>query len=227
MTRYRWLSAEWPVSIATLAKRLKAKPFSSQVRHGFVVDRVRDESLEGRYIERIEYKETVTDPFGVELSFERVEFKKSEFRISISRPGLEIREAPRSFQGLMNQLSEVVDFKVSIASESVSVLEWADKIQYLAKRPIIIDSIQINSLSLKEGVSAKIIVKGEKDVRVACDALTKGRHYLLEKVQLRFVDNISNGFIILGSSGSANLEIDDSSGELLKIVREGLSFLKN
>lgn len=222
MTRYRWFDAEWPISLRTLATRLKDKPFSSEVRHGFVVDRVRDDSLEGRYIERVEYKDTVVDPFGVELYFDRIEFKKSEFRISMASPNIELREAPRGVQGLMNQLSEVVDFNVSITSASVQVLGWADEIQRLAKRPIIVDSVQINSLVVTEGVSAKLIVKGDKDVRAACDELTRNRKFTLEKLQLRFENDV-RGFVVLGNTGSASLEINDPIGEILSVVRAGLA----
>ena len=112
--RYKWLAVQWPIAMRTLGKRLKARPFGGEAMHGFVIDRIRDDTLEARYVERIEYTETITDPFGEELSFDRVEFRQSFFCATTHGPGLELRDPPRSLQPLMNRLSEATDFEVAI-----------------------------------------------------------------------------------------------------------------
>lgn len=81
--RYRWLKAQWPISMKTLGRRLKAKEFNGDATHGFVIDRLRDDLLEARYVERVEYTETITDPFGKELSSNVLNFAKA---ISVQRP---------------------------------------------------------------------------------------------------------------------------------------------
>lgn len=221
MTRYRWLNADWPVNISTLVERIKTKPFTSDIRHGFVLDRVREDFVEARYIERIEFRDAVTDPFGNQLFFDRVEFRKSAFRVSTLQPCIELREPPRSIQPLINQLSELVDFQLAISTDTVNVLDWAEKVRSLSVRTSLIDSVQINSMRLKEGVTAKIIVKGTVDVRSSYEVLTRNRKYTVEKIQLRF-DGTNNGSVILGASGTANFDIDDPKGELMFAVRAAL-----
>jgi hypothetical protein len=225
MTRYRWLNADWPITINTLAKRIKTKPFNSEVRHGFVLDRVRESFLEARYIERIEYKDSVIDPFGNELFFDRVEFRKSTFRISTTQPCIELREPPRSVQPLINQLSEFADFQLAISTDLVNVLEWANKVQTLTMRTSVVDSVQISALTLKEGVTAKMVVRGSVDVRTSYKELTQNRKYTLEKVQLRF-DGENKGVIVLGNTGTASLEIDDPKEEVISAVRTALVEIK-
>jgi hypothetical protein len=225
MTRYRWLAADWPIPVSTLAARLKTKPFTSSGKHGFVIDRVRDDWLEARYIERIEYRDSVIDPFGKELLFDRVEFRKTAFRVSASKPSIELREPPRSIQPLINQLSELVDFQLFISTESVDVFLWADKVQALLKHSSIIDSVQINTLELRENVTAKMIVRGSVDVRLSYQDITKNHKYTLEKVQLR-INDLKKGSIILGNTGAANLEIDDSREEIIAAVRSALIDVK-
>lgn len=222
MKRYRWLQADWPISMRALSKRLKARPFGSDVSHGFVIDRVRDDLLEGRYIERIEYTDTVTDPFGVELAFERVEFRQSSFRAAPSGPGLELRDPPRSVQSLLNRLSEASDFEVAITPQAVDVLEWSAKFQNLAELTSVVDSLQINSLELEPSVRAKIVIKGDRDVRSACTALTGPRKFSMEKIQLRFTKP-SIGTIILGNTASASLCVDDPEERILRALRDSLS----
>ncbi|APW40390.1 hypothetical protein RD110_01010 [Rhodoferax koreense] len=204
-----------------LGKRLKARPFGSDVSHGFVIDRVRDDLLEGRYIERIEYTDTVTDPFGVELAFERVEFRQSSFRATPSGPGLELRDPPRSVQSLLNRLSEASDFEVAITAQAVDVLAWSAKFQSLAELTSVVDSLQVNSLELEPGIRAKIVIKGDRDVRSSCTTLTGPRKFSMEKIQLRFTKP-SIGTIIFGNTASASLGVDDPEERILEALRDSL-----
>lgn len=204
-----------------LGKRLKARPFGADVSHGFVIDRVRDDLLEGRYIERIEYTDTVTDPFGVELVFDRVEFRQSSFRATPSGPGLELRDPPRSVQSLLNRLSEASDFEVAITAQAVDVLAWSAKFQNLAELISVVDSLQVNALELEPGIRAKIVIKGDSDVRSACATLTGPRKFSMEKIQLRFTKP-SIGTILLGNTASASLGVDDPEERILQALRDSL-----
>lgn len=219
--RYRWLNAQWPVSMKTLGRRLKAREFRGDATHGFVIDRLRDDLLEARYVERVEYTETITDPFGKELSFERVEFRQSHFRATVYGAGLEIRDPPRSVQPLMNRLSEATDFEVTISPYTIDVLKWAAKFQSASGFSCHVDSLQMSDLQLEDGVVAKVVIKGDQDVRQACTKLAANRRYLLERIQLR-LDKPRAGTIVLSHSGAATLSLDHSDEEILEYLRTGL-----
>lgn len=219
--RYRWLKAQWPISMKTLGRRLKAREFQGDATHGFVIDRLRDDLLEARYVERVEYTETITDPFGKELSFERVEFRQSHFRATVYGASLEIRDPPRSIQPLMNRLSEATDFEVSIGPYTIDVLAWAAKFQSASGFSCHVDSLQMSDLQLEEGVVAKVVIKGDQDVRQACAKLAANRPYLLERIQLR-LDKPSSGTIVLSHSGAATLNVDHLDEDILEHLRTGL-----
>lgn len=219
--RYRWLKAQWPINIKTLGRRLKAKEFKGDATHGFVIDRLRDDLLEARYVERVEYTETITDPFGKELSFERVEFRQSHFRATAYGAGLEIRDPPRTVQPLMNRLSEATDFAVTISPYTVDVLAWAAKFQKSSDFSCHVDSLQMSDLHLEEGVVAKVVIKGDRDVRQACTKLAANRRYLLERIQLR-LDVPKVGTIVLSNSGTAVLNLQHSDDDILEHLRTGL-----
>lgn len=221
MSRYKWFRAEWPFPMRTLAERLKAKSFGDGSSDGFVIDRLRDDFIEARYVERVEYTDKVVDPFGKELSFERVEFKQWEFRASSTGPGLELLDAPRSTQGLVSRLTEASDFALAISPLSVNVLAWAASFQELAKVSGIVDSLQVGALELERGILAKTVIKGDRDVREACTLLTKGKRYSLEKVQLR-LQGTKNDVILLTNLGSAKVDVDDPS-ELVVALRQSLA----
>lgn len=219
--RYRWLQVQWPISMRTLANRLKSKPFSSDVSHGFVIDRGRDDLLEGRYVERIEYTETVTDPFGGTLSFERIEFRQSSFRASVNGAGLEVRDPPRSLQPLMNRLSEATDFEVAITPHSVDVLTWAAQFQESSGISAVVDSLHMTALQVEKGITAKIVIKGERDVREASAMFAGTRPFSLERIQLRLPKPFI-GTVILSSTAAATLNVDDPNDVLLEHLRGDL-----
>lgn len=222
MTRYRWYQAEWPTTIRTLAKRIKAKAFNDNASEGFVIDRVRDDFLEARYVERLVYTDHVLDPFGRELTFERVEFRQVSFRVSAGWPGLELVDAPRSSQSLVSQLSEATDFTVAIVPLSVDVLKWAHALQEEMGITALVDSIQLGALQLGDGITAKAVLKGENDVRAACSRLTEGRKYSLEKVQLR-LGKSGRGRVLLTSTATARVEMQDPDGATLNSLRLSLA----
>lgn len=221
MSRHRWLRAKWPITIRALAKNLKAKPFGNEQMEGFVIDRIRDDFLEARYIERFLYIENVVDPFGREQSFERLEFRQCEFRATNSGPGLELIDAPKSVQGLISRLTEATNFSLSINPLSIDVMKWSALFQNKLNISTIVDSLQIGALLLTPGISAKAVLKGEKDVLEAAVALTKGRPYSIEKIQLR---TERRGTVLLTNSAIAKVDVDNSD-EIIEILRNSLNEL--
>jgi hypothetical protein len=135
--------------------------------------------------------------------------------------GLELQDPPRSVQSLMNKLSEVTDFEIAITGHSVNALQWAEDFQKSIGLDLIVDSLQLSSVELDGGVTAKIIAKGETDVRAACSALTRGRSFTLEKIQLRFPNSMP-GSVILTNSASATLAIDDPNEEIINALRNSI-----
>lgn len=223
MKRFRWFKVEWPSSIRTLAKRIAKRPFNEESGHGFFVDRVRDDYLEARYVEKIEYTDIVTDPFGNELKFDRVEFRHTVFRASSFAPGLELIDPPRGVQALMNRLSEAVDFQVAITPLSLDVLKWAAIFQESGGVSADVDSLQIRALEIEKDILAKVLIKGDRDVRSACDVLTNGRKFSIEKIQLRLANSYRKTTVVLSDSGAVLFSSDVSAEELLFPLRRSLT----
>ena len=222
MKRFRWFQVEWPTSIRTLAKRIKMRKFEGESGHGFFIDRVRDDYLEARYVERVEYTDVVVDPFGKELTFERVEFRQTLFRASSAAPGLELIDPPRNVQALMNRLSEALDFEIAITPAVLDVLSWSALLQNVGGVSSVVDSLQIGALEIEPGIVAKVIIKGGRDVRAACTALTQDRKFVMEKIQLRLASP-HRGTVVLSSGGSAALSSEDSIEHLMQPLRMALA----
>ncbi|MBI5250742.1 MAG: hypothetical protein HY912_14725 [Desulfomonile tiedjei] len=200
---------------------MKANAFTEDSYDGFVVERVRDTSVEARYIEKITYQETVTDPFGNEEIFDRVSYRQVDFNLFEDFPNIELWDAPRSFQAYVSKLLELSSFSLSISPLRVNLLDWAVAFQAELRKQVTIDSMQIAGLELETGVSAKVLVTGDKDVRIALDHFVKGRRYVVEKLQLKAKFDSKLAPIHLTNHGSAKIP-EDVLEYLLPLLRNSL-----
>lgn len=190
MRRIRWFAADWQVPIRTLATRMRAHPFRKESVDGFLLDKVRDNTISGRYIEKVSFQEKITDPFGGEQLIDRTLYRQLEFNLSKTFPNIEFWDAPRSTNGYISKLLEFSDFDITIAPLSVDVIEWADAFQLALKSKVTVVSLQISGLEIETGITAKVAVTGDKDVRESIKLVTKNKRYELDKLQLRvFRDN--------------------------------------
>lgn len=220
--RYKWLNVEWPLSIAQLAARMKSMEFNSTQQHGFVIDKVRDDTLEARYVERISYTDTIIDPFGNETSFDRMEYRQSAFRLTKAPPTLEFINSPRSLQAVLSRFSEISDFTVSIEELQVDVLVWAEELLKAVRGAGVLDSMQISRLELGNKVFAKVLVSGEKDIKDACAQLIGDRKHTLEKIRVRLHSPLK-GTIVLSNGGAATLSIEEVSEHVASLLRGALN----
>lgn len=220
MKRYRWLKAQWPVSMRVLARRLRAKAFDGMQVEGFVLDRVRNDFIDARFVEKIEYDETVTDPFGVESIFHRVEYRKCEFKAMLDGPGLELVDTPRTIQTMVSRLAEATDFALAISPLEIDVLVWATEVQRSLKLNGVVDSLQIGAMKLSHKVRAKAVIKGDGNVLAATKVMVHGKQHVIEKVQIRFSSS-KHMTLLLTKRGVAGFD-QEPSEELLAIVRSSL-----
>lgn len=216
--RKRWFSAKWSLPIQTIAVRLKNNKFTNQNANGFIVDRIREKSIEGRYIEKFTFQERIIDPFGDEISLDRVSYQIVDFILFEDFPNVEISNSPRSTNSYTSRLLEICDFDLVITNIEIDLIKWLDNIKVITSEKIIVDSIQISDLEIDFGIKAKILVKGDKDVMAALNTLTIGKRYKIEKIQLRlpFHDKV----IAINLSNDASVKIPDiASYDIMPLIR--------
>lgn len=222
MKRVRWLGAKWPISMRILAAKMKTQLFTPESFDGFVIERVREDSIEAQYIEKVSYQETVTDPFGKEEVFDKVAYRNIQFTLFSEFPNIELRDAHRSTREFLNKLLELCNFSVAIEPVTLDLLDWVEAFQQNISQKITIDSLQVSGLELEAGVSAKILLKGNKDVREALQHLTDKKKFILEKVQVKIPVGQQIIPIHMSSSGTAKIP-EDYLNDFLHVLRASLS----
>lgn len=205
MSRVRWLNAQWPMSIRAVGKKLNEMPFTDENMDGFLIERVREDFVEGRYIEKYSYQEVISTPFGGEEVFDRIGYRTTEFTLFDSPPHIELRNYQRSLKALISRLLEACNFNLVVTPPTVDLIEWVSALQIAVAQKITVDSLQVSAVEIEEGVTGKILLKGVKDVREAASILLSGRRHVLEKVQVKFADINKTGTIQLSDNGTAKL----------------------
>jgi hypothetical protein len=205
----------------TLASRLKARSFSNENTDGFLIERVRDSFLEGRFFEKVLFEETVRDPFGSESTFERLTYREVEFTFSASYPQVELRKFPRNTQAFITRTAEVTDFATTFIPISVDAFSWADKIRAVYPKQFRIDLACLSEVSIEENVFARIMLTSPQDIRAALGRFTNRRQHRVDRIQIRleYADElVSFQLAADGTVRSANA----LPAEVLVAVRQAL-----
>lgn len=221
MNRVRWLNAEWPFAMRTIGAKLKAMPFTEDGMDGFAIERVRDDFIEGRFIEKYIYQEVITNPFGEGEVIERTSYRSTDFTLFTDFPCIEIRNGQRSIKEFVNSLLQACNFTLVVSPVTVNLLDWVASFHNAVGRKIVVDSVQVSGVALEEGITGKILLKGDRDVREAIDSIVGGKRYKLEKVQLKLVSSSKSISIHLASNGTAKIP-DNHESDLLPLLRQAL-----
>jgi hypothetical protein len=219
--RVRWFGADWPVGLRTLASKMRAHSFQSQSAEGFLVERVRDDTITGRYIEKLAVQETIVDPFGEPTVFERTVYNQLEFNLTSKFPHIEFYDAPRNTQSFMSKLAEYNNFALTIAPLAVNIMDWADSLQRAARSRATVSTLQVSGLEVDKGVTAKLLLSGDKDVREALRSIAKNKKYDLDRLHVRLFQDGLPVTVQLSRSGSAKLEATHLE-EFVPLLRESL-----
>ena len=221
MKRVRWLSAKWPVSMRTLGARMKTQIFTPESFDGFVIERIRDSSIEAHFIEKMTFQETTTDPFGKVEIIDRIAYRDVDFTLFSDFPNIELRNSQRSTKEFVSKLLELCNFSLTVNPVSVNLLEWVQAIQRQTQQKLLVDSLQISGLELEEGVSAKVLLKGDKDVREAMQHLSVRKKFTLEKMQVKIPMGSQTVPVHLANTGSVKIPVDHFN-DLVPLLRSTL-----
>lgn len=219
MNRVRWLNAQWPSSMRTIGNKLKAMPFTEESMDGFAVERIRDGFIEGRFIEKFIYQEVISNPFGKEEVIERTGYRSTDFTLFSQFPYIELRNGQRSIKGFVNRLLQACNFNLVVSPIAVNLLDWVTSFQKSLGQKIVVDSLQLSGVELEEGITGKILLKGNRDVRAAIDNIVGGNRYTLEKVQVKATASGKSMSIHLTNNGTAKIPPSHTS-DLLPLLRQ-------
>lgn len=217
MNRLKWYLAKFPMAARELAQRLAENAYSADSSDGFVLDTVRDSSVEARYFERFEIQERITDPLGREIVYERLSYRQASFRITDNGIGLEVINGHYVLRSMLSRLSVLSDFKLAIEPIIVDPIRWAKELSLIGDQRYEVDLVQLKLPEVAHNTSARVILKGN-GARDAAEILLPGKARIVERVRLTHKGKAA---VYLSSSGQAEFR-SLFYGELKTHLRDSL-----
>lgn len=166
-----------------LAKAISSDQYTEAVTTGFIIDANRKSTLQARFIQKRIFTETIADPFGNSSTMDRTEYAQTQFVLSEKAPHLEIINASRSINPLINRLGELCEGRAAIYPPEKPVSELMEKAAQAA-RSVKVIGVLISNLQLSATATAKILVKGDEDVKRFLPKLAGDKKYTIDEAQL-------------------------------------------
>jgi hypothetical protein len=218
--RVKWIAAKWPVSFRDLGRRLAESKFSADSTRGFILTRTRNDIIEGKYFERFLTTDVVTDPFGEQKSYERIEFKSTHFLFSPNFPQVELSNSPRSINSFTSHLLQIMDFKLEWITLNVNVLTWAEQLEKLIGGNVTISQIQVTGLKVDEFTTLAASLTSTRDIRGALTDFTKKRSHQLDRLVASVP--IEGRTLRVELRSDATIRLPEEGSSILPMVRHSV-----
>lgn len=213
--RIKWLLIQYNNDIfKDIKAEIIANEFTHGMKVGFRTETVTATSITSRFISVNEFSEEVEDPFGNISIIPRVVFTSYRFKIDHTTKLLTIINPPRNVKDLLNFIARTSNYKLSISTINVNILEWVNNIQdkftQLLVTKLVGSGIQVSELS-----TAQVLIAGTEDVQSHFERLMNGKTGRISKSRLSCSQN--DQLVTIEISDQASATIVASSNRLDEI----------
>ncbi len=163
MSKILWLKVDWNNTYDQVKNKIINSLFTRNSDKGFLLDKSRNDLLEGRYIEKKIVKAEYTDPFNQLLSYELVKYDFIYFKLIDNIAGLEITNPPRSIKEFLNTLALFSDFKISVDTYYTNIITWFELIKKYFDE-IEIKNLICDEIQFSEQVTGRLYLYGGNDI---------------------------------------------------------------
>lgn len=223
ITRVRWYSIGMldKTLLEQIASAMLKAKYSPNSKNGFSIANIRPDSIEGKFIEKIELQSEIIDPFGNKTQFTRLRYKQVPFLLSVRNASIELYDSPRGLKTFFNQLSKFSGRVITISAPEVNLSEWMERIAQLTNG-VSIGSLVIGNIPLSSTVSARVFIRGTEDIRNQLKDFVGARPYNIEKVDVAWGPENRRFQCELHQNGKADL-MKGEEKDLLIVLRKTIS----
>ncbi|VEA66365.1 Uncharacterised protein [Serratia plymuthica] len=200
----KWFNANFQKSHDEIYSSIINNPFNEKNGWGFSINQYDDDTLFAKYIERIELKEIITDPYGNETAFEYFKFIQFNFWLrkeSISNYLLVIESAPRSIKGFISNMMKATSSDFNVSSLTIKVEDFIKLIkeQFINVK---VQKAKLKGLTFSKHTSGDLEIESSMDALEEIDMVFKKSNFKIEKAKLLISGNTGIEAIEVNSNGS-------------------------
>ncbi|WP_242430020.1 hypothetical protein [Kluyvera intermedia] len=146
-----------------MAEKLSGDSFTEEKGRGFILNKVRSDQLNGKFVEKVIYEDKILSLYGEENIIERIEYKVTEFLFNEdSYPIAVIVNPPRTLKPFANALVRNLGFGTSMEEIVIEPFRWVKEI--MQEQLITIHQIDASQIQVSEYALAKMQITSSKDL---------------------------------------------------------------
>ncbi|ELI8161205.1 TPA: hypothetical protein ACVEY8_004039 [Yersinia enterocolitica] len=200
----KWFNANFQKSYDEFYNSIVNTPFNEDRGWGFSINKYDNDSLSSKYIERVELKETITDPYGNETSFEYFKFIQFNFWLIKENTNdylLIVESAPRSIKGFISNVIIATSSNFNVSNLNIKI---EDFIKVVSKR---FENVKVQKAKLK-GLTFSKHTSGDLEIESSADALEEIKiifdksSFKIEKARISLGEIPNKEMIEVNSNGT-------------------------
>ncbi|HCJ5524781.1 TPA: hypothetical protein NUW91_001997 [Klebsiella pneumoniae] len=200
----KWFNAYFQKSYDEVYDSIIHTPFKDDSGWGFRINHYESDMLSARYIERIEIKETITDPFGNETFLEYFKFVQFDFWLKKESGNnylLSIVSAPRTIKGFIANMRNAVSSDFSVSNLNIVVEDFINTMR------VRFSDVKVLKAKLK-GLTFSKHTFGDLEIESSFDALEEIKNFFdkkdfkIEKAKISTGVNPNEEIIEINSNGT-------------------------
>lgn len=220
----KWFNANYPAGLDKLYASIISSPFDSEKGWGFSINTYEDSFISSKYIEKVEVREIITDPYGNETEFEHFKYIQFNFWFCRARNNkflLIIESPPRSIKNFISNIIKLTKSDFNISNLTIRI---DDFIKYLTPQ---FEKVQVHKAKLKDLTFNKH-TSGILELESSSDAIDEIRHifknakFTIDKAKLNVKGKTGNEFLEVNANGSITFS-EEIFDEIFSTV-ENLTF---
>lgn len=211
----KWFNAYFQKSYDEVYDSIIHTPFKDDSGWGFRINHYEHDILAARYIERIEMKETITDPFGNETLLEYFKFIQFNFWLKREKGNnylLSIESAPRTIKGFIANMRNTVSSEFSISNLNIVVEEFISTMREHFSDVKVIKA-KIKGLTFSKHTFGDLEIESSFDALDEIKIFFNKKDFKIEKAKLltgiipneETIEINSNGTIIFSEDNFRNI----------------------
>ncbi|MBW3139623.1 hypothetical protein KUV56_08850 [Ferrimonas balearica] len=217
MLKVKWYLCKIPGSFEQLVTGVASTNFSDELGKGFETFNIYSDTIECRFIQRVEKEEKNTDPFGnttVTTITRYVSFDFSISNIGNGRCIIKVEFPPASIRAFAEALYDVVGFGVTLTPIKLDLLSLTSFISAMKDvHQLRVSSVKASGLKVGSHSSARVEVESKLDALADVTRLYGESEMLLDKIKLSFRLNDQSGRLEASKGGLICMD-DDLYDEL-------------
>ncbi len=206
MKKIKWMFLNVSLSITEIVQKMKSLTYTDIKGKGFIFDKVRDNEVTGRFVEKIISEEVIPVLYGEATTFERIEYRIVEFYITEKAlPIIAIINPPRTLKPFAINMVKALGLGVSLDDMNIDPLLWVNSISKIT--PLELVQLELSQIKVDEHALARMQISSSKDLRKYYEkSFNNEKPPRIDKVHILMLHPNYSGKVKISRTGLVTIE---------------------